>query len=300
MKKATLTTVAREAGVSKTTASLVLNDKADRVNIAVATSERVKQVAKKLNYSPGNFNPGRLNGKTWVTGVFAADFYTLRNASWLNHLIKIADQENQTIVPKLGTTENIHQLIEALPADGIIILDEYIVSPLINPQIKEVPIVCAGFYSKKLPSVVPDYDKQFNELLNGLYRRNKKAIAFLGTEKMTYDQEIKINIYTENYCQRFDIPENIALIKTIRRKEIIMACHQLVENGANAIIFSNSEIAMEALVQQPIKDMVNKGILLACPEHVYGWQLLPEGLLLTIEEDIEVNARKVMAEILKK
>jgi DNA-binding LacI/PurR family transcriptional regulator len=48
----TLEAVAREAGVSKTTASVVLNGRSDQVRISVATRARVMAVADRLGYVP--------------------------------------------------------------------------------------------------------------------------------------------------------------------------------------------------------------------------------------------------------
>ncbi|MDU0968769.1 MAG: LacI family DNA-binding transcriptional regulator [Actinomycetaceae bacterium] len=52
MGRITRADVAKRAGVSPTTVSLVLNGNADRVKIAALTQERVRQAARDLNYIP--------------------------------------------------------------------------------------------------------------------------------------------------------------------------------------------------------------------------------------------------------
>lgn len=48
--KVTIKDIAKEAGVSITTVSLVLNDRPSR--IPEETKDRIKAIAKKYNYSP--------------------------------------------------------------------------------------------------------------------------------------------------------------------------------------------------------------------------------------------------------
>ncbi len=105
MSKATLNQVAQKAGVSKTTASLVLNGKADSVNISRSTRERVIDTAKALHYQPGKFNPGRLNGYSGIIGIFAGDFTRYPNAKWLQQLINAATAAGYVLLPQIVTKE---------------------------------------------------------------------------------------------------------------------------------------------------------------------------------------------------
>jgi DNA-binding LacI/PurR family transcriptional regulator len=221
----------------------VLNGKADRVHIAQATQAHVKEIAKKLNYHPAVFNPGRLNGRTGIIGLLAENYTNLNNASWLHFLSQKAHNQGYVIVPKIATNNNAVDIAEHFPADGFILLDKNIKTSPLEKINKIVNVVCAGFQIGNFPFVAPDYSLQINELIAALYRRNKRAIGYLDIKENTAEQTTKLNAYKENYCQRFGIPENIVLPKNSNSKALTEACFQLVKNGANGIILGSNEVA---------------------------------------------------------
>ncbi len=299
MKKATLNSVAKAAGVSKTTASLVLNDKADQVNIAKSTQEHVKMIAKKMDYRPGRFSPGRLNGQTGIIGVAASDFSISQNALWLHHLIEASENKEYTIIPKVVIPENALQKITDLPADGFIFLEENTLPARIKEFASEIPVVCAGFKHKDIPHIIPDYSEQINQLITKLYRHNKKAIGLMGTVKDSEEQKEKISAYKDNYCERFDIPENIEFLTDPdhKQKDIIDTCQRLIDKGANGIIFTNSDLTSEALAIQTIRDFFVRGVVFAGCGSIAGNDYLPEGMFFACEEDIKGMAKEVVETI---
>jgi DNA-binding LacI/PurR family transcriptional regulator len=83
-KRPTQADVARQAGVSRSTVSLVLNQTESRVNISEETRKRVLAVAKVLGYTPNPVAQMLARGRTHIIGVFplegtlpytSADFY---------------------------------------------------------------------------------------------------------------------------------------------------------------------------------------------------------------------------------
>ncbi len=68
MKKATSVDVAKMAGVSQSTVSFVLNNKAD-VTISEATKTKVLEAAKKLNYVPNSFAKGLKTNQSKLIGL---------------------------------------------------------------------------------------------------------------------------------------------------------------------------------------------------------------------------------------
>ena len=69
--RATIKQVAEMVGMSVTTVSLVLNDKA--TNIPESTRRRIKQAAAELNYQPNYAARSLLTGKTNIIGVIIPD-----------------------------------------------------------------------------------------------------------------------------------------------------------------------------------------------------------------------------------
>ncbi len=69
-RAATLSDVARRAGVSIATASKALNDRSD---VAVATRQRVLQAADELSFTPNAMAKGLLAGRTGTVGLLTSD-----------------------------------------------------------------------------------------------------------------------------------------------------------------------------------------------------------------------------------
>lgn len=71
-KRAKISDVARLAGVSSTTASLVLNGKANELRIAEATLQRVLNAAEELNYTPNMVQKSMRRGHTQLVSFYSA------------------------------------------------------------------------------------------------------------------------------------------------------------------------------------------------------------------------------------
>lgn len=303
MTKSTLNRVALQAGVSKTTASLVLNGKADSVNIAQATRRRVLETAKELNYHPAKFNPGRLNGKSGIIGLFASDFTSLNNTQWLQALITKTEEKDYVLLPKLANPVNVKEKMAAVPFDAGIIIQPDLINHQPNLATADFPLICAGFIpnSETYNFIAPDFPKQTNELIQTLYRHNKKAIGYLTADQNTKAKRLKTTTYKENYCDRFDIMPNIAELSTpeLNPKEIKEACLRLIENGANAIILETPEMTSVAMTNADIRMMGKDGILFATYDKVEGIDLLPENLLIHTSSDIAKMAEEVVEKCTK-
>ncbi|RMD83916.1 MAG: LacI family transcriptional regulator, partial [Lentisphaerae bacterium] len=73
MPNITLADVAREAGVTPSTVSRVLNSKKGRVPISEATIRRVQEAAEKLGYVPSATARALRTGRLRSIGVLGAD-----------------------------------------------------------------------------------------------------------------------------------------------------------------------------------------------------------------------------------
>jgi len=288
MGRATLSMVAREAGVSKTTASLVVNGKSDQVNIASSTRERVLEVSRKFNYRPARFVPGRLNGSTGLFLVVAAGFSGPDMAGWLHWIVIAAEKRGYAVVPVVLSGDDGKVL--DVPADGIIFLDAKAVPPGIEEI--EVPFVCVGFQKQggNLKSFVPYYKQQINELISGFYRHRKKAIGFLTEDSVASEQ--RMNAYLENYCQRFGIPPITEKLSGMYDEaSVINGVNHLLEKGVNGIILETVEMTLKAFSSSRMGLKEFEGVLFAtCGDHP-AFDLLPGKMLIRAAED-----KKAMAE----
>ncbi len=86
-----LADIARKAGVSTTTVSLVLNGKAEQYRISVSTCERVREVARKTGFAPNALARGLRTNRSGTIGLIVSDI-TTTFFSRLAHQIELAAQ----------------------------------------------------------------------------------------------------------------------------------------------------------------------------------------------------------------
>ena len=84
-KRVTLADVAAAAGVSRTTASLVLSDRGDELRISEAAQQRVRRVAAELAYRPNILSSALRRGSSRTIG-FVSD--TVATSQLAGDLIK--------------------------------------------------------------------------------------------------------------------------------------------------------------------------------------------------------------------
>lgn len=73
MRKISIQDIAKLAGVSKTTVSVVLNNRARQYGISRKTEQKVRDVAQKFNYTPHNMARGLRLTKTHTIGMVVPD-----------------------------------------------------------------------------------------------------------------------------------------------------------------------------------------------------------------------------------
>jgi LacI family transcriptional regulator len=69
MKKVSISDIARKAGVSVSTVSFVMNDKAVKMRISRVVIEKVENVAREMGYRPNQLARGLRTGKTKTIGL---------------------------------------------------------------------------------------------------------------------------------------------------------------------------------------------------------------------------------------
>lgn len=132
-KRTTIKDVAREAGVSVTTASYVLN-KNPKARISAETAERVRKVAKRMHYVPRSSARTMIKRESKLIGViipqtgsrsrlmFANPFYGefLSAAEYA-----IREQGYHVLLSGTGPNQDYSQVAQMRELDGIIILGTY-------------------------------------------------------------------------------------------------------------------------------------------------------------------------------
>ena len=73
MSNISLLDIALKVGVSKTTVSMVLNDRGKEYGISDRVIKKVQETAKQLNYKPNQLARGLRTGSTKIIGVIVLD-----------------------------------------------------------------------------------------------------------------------------------------------------------------------------------------------------------------------------------
>ncbi len=124
-RRATLSDVARLAGVSGTTVSYIVNGRADEMRISVDTQERVRAAVAQLHYRP-NRSARSLRTRTTKTigvitdfvasGMFASRMLSGANAAAraLDHVLVISETEGDPVVESLLIDEMVERQVDGL------------------------------------------------------------------------------------------------------------------------------------------------------------------------------------------
>jgi DNA-binding LacI/PurR family transcriptional regulator len=160
-----------------------------------------------------------------------------------------------------------------------------------------LPIVFAGKrpQNPEALSVTDDHASGITQLIEQLYRQNKRAIGYLGHEGKSIENNEKQETYLENYCQRFDIPPNINLLPNnhLNPEKIAQACFSLLNTGANSLLFEEPELAILAFSNSTFREAVQKGLICACYGDHPGFQLLNQELIY-IKSNVPQMAKHVL------
>ena len=141
--KATITDVAKEAGVSMKTVSRVLNNEP---NVALKTREKVKAVAKELRYSPNLAARGLASSKSYLIALMFGSSSPNYLANLQAGAIEACRENGYHLVVEAfdmtstDISDDFERRLERLPVDGIILTAPFSDSPEIFKILKRLNI----------------------------------------------------------------------------------------------------------------------------------------------------------------
>lgn len=139
MKGISIKDIAKQAGVSPTTVSFVLNGKAKEKRISEQVSKKIQKIAARLKYKPNQLARGLRTGKTKTIGLIVEDIANNFFAS----LAKVVEDEADKYGYKVlygsteDNTEKAKGLLEVLKYRQV---DGYIITPTKNLD-KEIELL---------------------------------------------------------------------------------------------------------------------------------------------------------------
>lgn len=257
-RRTTIKDIAEAAGVSISLVSFVMNGKTrGKHNVNPDTARRILEIAERLNYQPNNAARTLRSGKTNTIGVILSD---ISNKFFADIARCIEDKASQhKYIVLFGSTDESPRKLDGLidvflnkGVDGLIIVpcegSEGSIQKLIDANIPVV-LLDRTFEKLDVSSVVLNNKKATTLAVNSLLEQGYRKI-----ELISYITSISnITDRERGYVQAMKQGENgeHVCVHKIRYKDLAPQMSQLlpriIQNGAEAIIFSTNRLAIESL-----------------------------------------------------
>ena len=180
--------IAREAGVSQSTVSRVLNATASSIPISDQTQERVRATARRLGYRPNPLARGLRGASTMLLGVIVRDIVDPFFSGAIEAVTRAATSHGYNVV--LGHAHGradeailLRSVLETRHVDAILVLGDMGDQPRIVEDLRgsHVPVVALwqGSASSGLPSVSVDNAMGISEAIDHLLALGHRRIAFV-------------------------------------------------------------------------------------------------------------------------
>jgi LacI family transcriptional regulator len=183
----TMVDIAREAGVSQTTVSFVLNNHASSANIPVETQERVLAAAKKLGYRPNMAARALRTDQTRVIGFITDEIATTpyagkliqgaQDAAWAHgKLLMIVNAGHTAAINETAIEVMLEHRVE-----GLVYATMYHRAVTLPANIHEASAVLLDCFcaDHALPSVVPDEVQGGRTATEVLLKKGHRRVGFI-------------------------------------------------------------------------------------------------------------------------
>ncbi|MEP2237140.1 MAG: LacI family DNA-binding transcriptional regulator [Maribacter sp.] len=194
-RNTTLKELSKELGLSISTVSRALNDHPD---ISQATKEKVKILAKQLNYAPNLFARGFRSRETHILGVIVPNIAHLFTSTILKGIIEEAELRGYRVIISESNNDERKQVdmlntMTQFGVDGILMslsrktknVDEVL------KVLKRIPIVLFDKVSSKIPctQIVINEEEAAFDAVEHLIELGKKRIAIIKETENSYNSE---------------------------------------------------------------------------------------------------------------
>jgi LacI family transcriptional regulator len=217
--RATLDEVAKRAGVSRTTASLVLSGKAATHRISEETLRRVKEAAQELDYSPNLLVRSMQRGRTHILSFFNAFRLRTENDLYMDRLSTAIERA----AGKLGydvlvhcdfsrPPEETYRFLNGGRADGLLLfapLPDDPLLPLLRRSRLPVVLINARDSEGGLPSVRDDVHSGMRQVAEALVALGHRHIAAMIEEGSDFRDAIPRARLLQQYLRTLgsDLPD---------------------------------------------------------------------------------------------
>jgi LacI family transcriptional regulator len=252
----TLKDIAKRAGVTSATVSMVINNKP---NISQTTRKKVLSIAKELNYYPNVIARGLATKRSNAIGVIVPNLASSFVVRVLQGIKSTNRDLNYTVLlfDTIGQKESEAQLFQRLARerriDGVILISATVTDEELNVFAEEsVPGIVVARQCDKIDCVYVNNEQGAKDAVNYLISKGHSVIACVVSAKLGLPMEERLSGYRKSLAEKA-IPF---------RQELVFSVDEDNMNDG-AAIFAKLKAIQPAVtaVFVPAGDMVAIGIL---------------------------------------
>ncbi len=308
--RATIKDVAKYAGVSPATVSLVINQKG---SVKAATRERVQEAVEKLEFTPNYMARSLVNKKTYVVGLVVTNINNPFYGEMVMAVQRELEKSNYRLV--LGysgdSVKKERETVEYMTqqgVDGLLIVPsrdgENNLEHLYRLKQLKIPFV---FLSNKYTgiqadSVMSDYRDSMRNAVKFLLKQGERKIYFFTDNRVTFQSTERIRGFQSAY-EEMKVPYQNDWIVEIEPEidSAIAATDELLRRDSpDAIISLNSMVGLG--VTKSIRDhgiRVPEDVALICYDDMVYLAVL-DAPMTTLKQQIGDISREAVSLLLQR
>ncbi len=261
MSRVSIKNIAQVIGVSNATVSLVLNGKEKDGRVSKEMADRIRKMAKEMNYEPNNLARGLRIGRSQTIGLIVADISNLFFANLAFHIQEHAEKFGYSVIITNTNEsdlkmEKMTNILKSRSVDGFIVVPTEYGQPYVEDLIKRnIPTVLIdrNFPEIAASSVMVDNYNASVKALKSMVNQGCRNIGMI-----IYKSELQHMIdrkqgYTD-VLEKHGI-YNPSLIKEINYSnitsdvEIAVESLLLKERNVDGIFFATNSLSMLGIKQ---------------------------------------------------
>lgn len=223
MKKVSISDIARKAGVSVSTVSFVMNDKAVKMRISREVIEKVEHVAREMGYRPNQLARGLRTGKTKTIGLIVENISNAFFATLAKSIEDEAKKYDYKVVycSTDNDEEKARELINMLSQRQV---DGYIITPTLNLsedicklQGENKPVVLIDRYfpqHEEIPAVLVDNYEGVSRGMEYLIGKGYRKIALVSIETEMAHMKDRLRAYSD-VLSKHDVQYDDRLVRIV-------------------------------------------------------------------------------------
>jgi len=255
-KRVLISDIAKALGISVTTVSFILNDKAKEKRISDALTKRVLDYVNKVGYKPNQLAKSLRTGQTKILGLLVEDIANPFFSNVAKHIERRAYETGYHIIYcSMDNDEHkakeLIQLFMDRQVDGFIITpSEGLEDTISHIKQSNIPLV---LFDRFVPSVETNYVVSDNrrgsyEATKHLLESNNKRIGLISL----YSNQTQMRDRLDGYMEAMDEFRMQSFIKKLNLETSEEESHEqiidfVVDNKLDAVLFATNYLAVDGL-----------------------------------------------------